>query len=589
MPHLNTLGEWCSGIAGVGVFWQGGTIWVEGGGAAWLTRDEVIGQKTGPTPPVGLYKRDIRTGAEALLLAAPISLVEGSGAGHWAVQIPDGVRDSFGRLHRGIDAQGQAGPSGTSEGALGPDGSLAIKRLYLSNGPWDVVEPDGSRWLLTSGNVSRDLVNYGLRTATWLNEAGAWQSIGVPVPLPLTAPAWWFRYVSVPDSLWPIWQLYQAADGRLLFHPRGDTWGYELDQGPNTFRPDASVSVVDGRITIAWSIRQGDAPDAIRVRQLSLSEPRVDLSVPPPPPMPPVASVPLLNRVFGVACYTFNDAPSLGNITIPIRPTATHFDQPIILPSDRPDLAAGNDVWAVYAGENAALTCEAAIDQARPLGNALHRGLDIYQDSPNLRPSVVAKATLDDVLGCILKREPTETIPAFKARLSTMAIGAWPSIHLVDSPSRAAETFIAVCDMAAAGRFRGFSLFAIGRSNVPDRELAPYIARLMSGITGTPLARVIPEESDMAAIGKRLTEVFEGVEEIPMSDGTVGLKLLNVKSPSGHDKVKCTTPEGKDEVRPEADVPLDINRDVREWERYKKTPTSYVAERGTKSYVYPRA
>jgi hypothetical protein len=228
-----------------------------------------------------------------------------------------------------------------------------------------------------------------------------------------------------------------------------------------------------------------------------------DLTVPLEPDMPAVDAVPLVHGPFGFICYTFNDAPCLGNINLPIRPTQTTWTEPIVLPSDRRDLATGNQVWAVYAGENAGLTIEAAIVQARPLGNDLERGLDAYQDSFPTREQIRPLLIPQDVLTCLFKRGPNEGLAAFFQRSRDEVdrwddkVAFWPTLHLGgETPKRAAETFIAFCTIAVDLMWPGFSLFAAGRADVPWHALQPYTQRFLSGITATPPARVLPIPPD---------------------------------------------------------------------------------------------
>lgn len=523
MPYLNDLGEWCAGIANVGVYWQGGTIWPagQGGGAQWLNDDEVIGQKTGglgPDEPVGLYAHHVRTGKDRLLFAGGVHFVGGSGHGHWVIRTVDGgvsvVRDSIGRAL--VDA-------GIGDGAMGPDGSYVVKRKYHSAGPFDVYEPDGSRRLLTNEDVF-DLVNYGQRRLTWTAPDGTWLALGVPVPQPLTTPVYSFRYVFIGSELW---QLYQLPDWRLVCHQHGDPNGYVLHTG-ETHRPDAS-RLVDGRVRLVWSVQQGDPSHAIRTHDLDLSEARTDLTpTDPPVELPPLESVPLLNRPFGLAVYRFNGASldGLGNISLPIRPTEDDaIDPPVILPAD-PWFGDEADLFAVYSGETKDLTAEDFIALRRPLAQRLRLGLAIHQDSFPMRDSVLALVEAHDLVFPMVYREPNESSADFRARLRleylrvdrALPPGAecWPIVNLhlrkdehgpTLSGAEVVDTLVTAFQLADELDMPGLVIFRLWPLLDP-RDMAvealPYIQRFLSGITAVPETRVIPkdpeqpEEPDMA-------------------------------------------------------------------------------------------
>lgn len=249
---------------------------------------------------------------------------------------------------------------------------------------------------------------------------------------------------------------------------------------------------------------------------------------PAEPVLPPVDTVPVMGRPFGFIVYTFNNAECPGNIELPIRPAhGRRFDKPIVLPSDRPDLALGagnqNEVWAVYAGEgpHGNPSAENTIPAARGLAKTLmlDRGVLGYQDSFPLRMSVLDALEPPDVVSYVCKRGPTETLTAFIMRCGHAyettvpdlngTEECYPTLNLAqETPARAVETFIAFAQLAKDLRMPGVKLFAWGRPDVPA-ELHPYLQKFTAGIPSAPASRTLTPKPEVPVPASLKTEIAD--------------------------------------------------------------------------------
>lgn len=225
--------------------------------------------------------------------------------------------------------------------------------------------------------------------------------------------------------------------------------------------------------------------------------------------LPPLDSVPLLGRPFGVACYCFNNAETLGNLTLMIRPTiltsgpATEF----IATVDDDHLIHNEVLWAVYSGN---VNSAADIQAARAVGKRRQRGLVIYQDAYPMRGSVMDLAEPGDLLTPQVYRDQGEDIGHYRMRLRTAFADAavvgepWPTVNIHQrysgttptlSVREVVEGFVTACQVAQEQGWPGMLLFRVGTPDVPE-EIYPYIERFMSGITGMPDARVLDDDTN---------------------------------------------------------------------------------------------
>jgi len=192
----------------------------------------------------------------------------GNGAGAWAAWLSGfGLFDSFGRH---FPDSGLAMDGAQIAGAMGPDGSCAIKVLRNSYGPWDVLMPDNSRWRLTNGDA-RDIQILSGRRAIWSEQGyvrGNFPLIGRP-NVPVYAPR-----VADDGTL-----LYQDTTGRLVLGGK-----VIAPASAAYFYPD--VLLLDGLYHVTWSPSQNDT----NAQFLTFTPERL-ASLPPvtdPEPEPPV-------------------------------------------------------------------------------------------------------------------------------------------------------------------------------------------------------------------------------------------------------------------------------------------------------------
>jgi hypothetical protein len=198
----------------------------------------------------------------------------GDGASAWAAWLGGyGLFDSFGRH---FPESGLAMDGAQIAGAMGPDGSYAIKVLRNSYGPWDVLMADGDRWRLTNGDA-RDIQILSGRRAIWSEQGyvrGNFPLIGRP-NVPVYAPR-----VADDGTL-----LYQDTTGRLVLGGK-----VIAPASAAYFYPD--VLLVGDVYHVTWSPSQNDTdaqPLTITKAQLAALPP---ISSPTPGPTPPPAPVP---------------------------------------------------------------------------------------------------------------------------------------------------------------------------------------------------------------------------------------------------------------------------------------------------------
>lgn len=271
MPRLNSLGNWCAGIGGGQISVDGVFVFAhQSGGACWVDDDRVIGQLCAAGAPCITQTWNRLTHALVQVAAYGTQNTRANG-GVWAIWGDNhGVTTSTG-LYYPLSAIGE----------VGPDGAIAIKTLYQSYGPWDVIEVgatgndaadflSGKRWQLTPGDAS-DICLLGAGKAIW-KEDGAVRARGLTAPVITTSPFWWLRARQITGT-W--WVLYQDATGRLLLHPFDSTNGYVVASG-NTYRPDF-VSLGGGIVRVVWAVSEGERPGDIAYRDIDLTSTRIEL------------------------------------------------------------------------------------------------------------------------------------------------------------------------------------------------------------------------------------------------------------------------------------------------------------------------
>jgi hypothetical protein len=221
----------------------------------------------------------------------------GNGASAWAAWLGGvGLFDSFGRH---FPDSGLAMDGAQIAGAMGPDGSYAIKVLRNSYGPWDVLMPDNTRWRLTDGDA-RDIHIISGRRAVWLEQGYVKSN---------------FPIVGRPNV--QVYAPRVADDGTLLYQ---DTTGRLVLGGKviapasaSYFYPD--VLILGDVYHVTWSPSQNDTnaqPLTITKAQLAALPPisgKPPTTVPPPTPEPPsMTNVPNRSAELSAFWHRWNGA-----------------------------------------------------------------------------------------------------------------------------------------------------------------------------------------------------------------------------------------------------------------------------------------
>jgi hypothetical protein len=310
---FNSRGQVAHGVGGGAASIDNQAVACCGGGAVLVDDDTVIYQVCGDVTVNNggciLGTLNLRNGQRATVSDRGANAVYGGG-GVWVAWL-----GGYGTY----TSTGQVFPS-SAPGAVGPDGSIALKVDYYSYGPWDVLERNGSRWRLTDGDA------YGVQLlgngrAVWY-EGGALHTRGLPAPQSLPGVTWWTRTTFVNGSPWIMYQSANAG-GKLVVHPYTSLEGYVITQGNDTFGPD--FVQLGNKLRIAYGAREGEQPGEVVVTDVDLSAPRTNLStliapppatIPPPvivtPPTPAPAALPTLP---GEVCKTLKDVRGSGPIT----------------------------------------------------------------------------------------------------------------------------------------------------------------------------------------------------------------------------------------------------------------------------------
>lgn len=244
---------------------------------------------------------------------------------------------------------------------VGPDGALAYKPLYQSNGPTIVREVSGDEWTLTPGHAAA-LQLLGERRGIWM-EGFAVRVAGLPTPAVYGAGGIWKAQAAFAGGQW--WICYYSSEKGIVLHPFasaarafpilpvGDGWHAIAAVGPNTIRIaisrtegegagdiwgyDVDVETGAARPLPFWP---GGAPRVFRLTPIE--------EINPPAPTP----IPTFHFTHPISVYPFKAAGSgrpdlftLGTYTEAPAP-------PSPLPHGRLLLAHdGESDWTIPAGE----------------------------------------------------------------------------------------------------------------------------------------------------------------------------------------------------------------------------------------------
>jgi len=292
MPFVSKAGNVVHGKGGMGAFYNN-VQFDYGGGPCWLNKsigDIAVYQhggagETGETWYLQFY--NVHSGEMWRAIQDPANPFYGMGfnflsadGGVWAAQtvIPGvGLWASTG-LH--LPYAGLIG--------VGPQGEIAFKPDYQSNGPVMVREQDGVEWLLSYG-VVYDLWLLGQRRAIWTEGPQSVRVHELPEPMILPGGCWSPKALFMHGEWWIT---YFNGNRGVVLHPFNSFTGYSVI--PNG---DAWFDIVDltpDIVRVAWSISEGEVAGHIHTRDVNIViESRIDLTpivIEPPPidPEPPM-------------------------------------------------------------------------------------------------------------------------------------------------------------------------------------------------------------------------------------------------------------------------------------------------------------
>jgi hypothetical protein len=500
---------------------------------------------------------------------------------------------------------------------MGPDASIAYKNRS-SYGPCWVREVGGETWELTPGDAF-EVCLVGERRALWreYGQSGVFV-VGLPVPRilpgsdPMMPSAFWFR------DEW--WLSYFHSTAGVIAHSFADpTRGFRL-VAPGRDAWPVSRTLADGRLCCWWSATIAAQAGHLTQVLREPTDPLEDLSEPLPDPDLDPYGKPIAHWAYFTLdgdrgygdhydavlhacwCATVSDVEKANARDLPVIASTS-----LITRARRPVLIiCAND----YSG---APPLETQLDDATPLARELGIGLVVMDEHEWV--TLPANLPIGAIAAFKAYRNPHESLDEYEARIQPIAdritaagfatcailgcddrLQTLSEAELVATIRRACLVFAPPSRMVAA--------FSYGRAGTLHGAptgggiVHPTAWRWIeaSSAASDPIDwhayRLDPpeKESDMSAIASRLKEAFKPVKEIPISGSTdVALELPDLVN--GKKKIKCTSPEGQDQVRPEDDRNWEP-RDIGPWERYQKTPTAYVADRsheGGQVWVYPRA
>lgn len=279
---LNSRGQAGQGVGGGIAALDDAPLAQPAGGTSFVDDNTLIYQVCDPSCRLEEY--DLLSGTKTTVSNQGANTLQ-AGGGIWAAWLG------------GVGVYTSAGATFplSSIGPVGPDGAIALKVLYQSYGPWDVLEKNGARWRLTEGDAS-GIQLLGQGRALW-REGDALKVRGIPQPVTLPGTLWWSRAVFFDGQPWIMYQS-QIAGGRLVIHPFNDLRGYVITQGGNSYGPDA---VQLGRsIRVAYALIANEAPGTLRKLDIDPTSPRTDLTTLLPvvaPPAPPIVVPPPPGRL----------------------------------------------------------------------------------------------------------------------------------------------------------------------------------------------------------------------------------------------------------------------------------------------------
>jgi hypothetical protein len=460
--------------------------------------------------------------------------------------------------------------------AAGPDGTIAYKRwnrdgLFIC--PPDRIPNSDIDWCLVADVVKvEDVQVFDAERIVW-REGRTIHAQGLQAPtVMLPGDFGWMRVQR--DGLGRWWLLYQRYGLGVVLHPFDSLVGYwwpTLD----AFRPDVCFTAL--RPQVAWSVRQGDQPDAWRREYLD--EATIGpLSVPSVP-----VAVAAIARPVWLGWFTWGPTDAPGNCVLPV-------DGNMFVRS------TDATVLAQYVAAELDGTAE-GLDRAVATAKSVHPGLPVIPYWPRtFQKAKRVPAGTEDV-GVVAYRELGEPLDWFEIRVRAavaLCKRAWLIAQgYTANPGNDPDLGALVPVYARIARdcpnVVGILVFSAGAKDTHQgwESHAEVHAAWRQVFAGIPSAPAVPrpapspvpspQEPEMIAYGFPVSGFAPGDLE-PNPDGTV-----SVKKPNG--KYLCVTPTGALEERESGGGA---------WESFRKGKASLIAERdggpkGPQVFVLPLA
>jgi hypothetical protein len=273
-----TTGRVAHGVGGAGAYLDNTALSTAGaGGTSWVDAFTVIYQVCDGGTATGcrLETYDVRNGSRATVDRLGANYIA-AGGGVWAKWLggPYGLLTSTGF------ACAECGLI-----AVGPDGAVAYKPQYQSNGPFLVRERDGTSWKF-SDVPAYDVQLLGQRRAIWTTAQQVFTT-GIPKPTTISPAVWRPRVANVAGEWWVA---YWTNERGLVVHPFTSIRGYVVRTTPDAFSHD--MIAIGRSLRVSFATNEGETPGSVVTRDINIdTEPRVDLTIVPPPPPPEPVSV----------------------------------------------------------------------------------------------------------------------------------------------------------------------------------------------------------------------------------------------------------------------------------------------------------
>lgn len=292
MIAINSRGDFCHGNGG-SYFNINNVAIMPGASFGWIDDDTAAcanGADTGlPPAPRGEWiasQYHVPTKTLTRLSAPPTGANHGfAGGGHAAWW--------WGNGGGSFSTTGWNGPN-TGLLGMGPDGAIAYKPDYQSNGPTMVRELDGAEWLLTP-NHAYDLQLLGQRRALFNDSVLGFTVVGIPVPQRLPG-ANWFPHAFQLDDVW--WFGCQNEHAGVVAHPFADP-AHGWIVVPTGDAWPAFRALDRYTLCCVWSNGLAEQAGQLTARRFDLrvdplvaiGRPAAPIPPPVPPPPPPSGTV----------------------------------------------------------------------------------------------------------------------------------------------------------------------------------------------------------------------------------------------------------------------------------------------------------